>query len=221
MRQNTTIACFGLILFILFGAAGWASPTDDLQHRPRYTLRPGDVLDLEYRYTPEFNQSVTILPDGYVSLDVVGSVRLAGLTLDQAHDLIIQKAQARLKDPELNLVLKDFQAPYVAVAGEVGKPGKIELRENITAIQAILLCGGFLESARSSQVVLFRRISSDTAEVRILNLKKLKNTADLEHDVLLEPGDMLLVPRNKLEGLSRYMKLLNVGTYFNPAAITP
>jgi polysaccharide biosynthesis/export protein len=222
MRQNTTtVCCFSLILFVLFGAASWTSAADDVQHRPRYTLRPGDVLDLEYRYTPEFNQSVTILPDGYVSLDVVGSVRLAGLTLDQAHDLIIQKAQVRLRDPELNLVLKDFQAPYVAVAGEVGKPGKIELRENITAIQAILLCGGFLESARSSQVVLFRRISSDTAEVRILNLKKLKNTADLEHDVLLEPGDMLLVPRNKLEGLSRYMKLLNVGTYFNPAALTP
>jgi polysaccharide biosynthesis/export protein len=220
-KNTTTVCCFGLILFALFGAASWASAADDLQHRPRYTLRPGDVLDLEYRYTPEFNQSVTILPDGYVSLDVIGSVRLAGLTLDQAHDLIIQKARVRLRDPELNLVLKDFQAPYVAVAGEVGKPGKIELRENITAIQAILLCGGFLESARSSQVVLFRRISTDTAEVRILNLRKLKNTADLEHDVLLEPGDMLLVPRNKLEGLSRYMKLLNVGTYFNPAALTP
>jgi polysaccharide export outer membrane protein len=188
---------------------------------PRYTLRPGDVLNLVYRYTPEFNQTVTVLPDGYVNLDVVGNVKVGDLTLDEAHDLIIQKAQNRLKDPELNLVLKEFQVPYVDVAGEVSKPGKIDMRENITAVQAILLCGGFLETARTTQVVLFRKINSDTSEVRILNLKKLQKTADLEHDVQLQPGDLLLVPRNRLEGLSRYMKSLNVGLYVNPLQYQP
>src|SRR5258706_11700288 len=210
-----------LLTTILLAGAGWASAAQELQHRPRYNLHPGDVLDLQYRYTPEFNQTVTILPDGYVNLNIVGDVRLGDLTLEQAHDLIIQKAQVRLKDPELNLVLKDFQRPYVVVAGEVNKPGKLDLRENVTALQAILLSGGSLETARLSQVVLFRKINSDTAEVRILNLTKHKQTADLEHDVQLESGDMLLVPRNKLEGLSRYMKLLNVGMYFNPLQSLP
>ena len=42
-----------------------------------------------------------------------------------------------------------------------------------------------------------------------------------EHDIELEPGDMLLVPRDKLEGISRYMKILNVGTYFNPLQFAP
>jgi polysaccharide export outer membrane protein len=209
------------LALILLVSAGSASRADDLQHRPRYTLRPGDVLNLVYRYTPEFNQTVTVLPDGYVNLDVVGNVKVGDLTLDEAHDLIIQKAQNRLKDPELNLVLKEFQVPYVDVAGEVSKPGKIDMRENITAVQAILLCGGFLETARTTQVVLFRKINSDTSEVRILNLKKLQKTADLEHDVQLQPGDLLLVPRNRLEGLSRYMKSLNVGLYVNPLQYQP
>jgi polysaccharide biosynthesis/export protein len=211
-------ACLVLILLV---SVSLASRADDLQHRPRYTLRPGDVLSLMYRYTPEFNQTVTVLPDGYVNLDVVGNVKVGDLTLDEAHDLIVQKAQARLKDPELNLVLKEFQAPYVDVAGEVSKPGKIDMRENITAVQAILLCGGFLETARTTQVVLFRKINSDTSEVRILNFKKLQKTADLEHDIQLQPGDLLLVPRNRLEGLSRYMKSLNVGLYVNPLQYQP
>ena len=92
------------LLFLVFVVAPAPAPRADekLHHRPRYTLRAGDVLELQYRYTPEFNQTVTVLPDGYVNLNVVGDVRVADLTVDQAHDLIVQKAQARLNDPELN-----------------------------------------------------------------------------------------------------------------------
>jgi polysaccharide export outer membrane protein len=189
---------------------------DNLHHRPRYTLRAGDVLQLEYRYTPEFNQTVTVLPDGYVNLNVVGDLKVSDLTLAQAHDAIIQKAQARLNDPELNLILKEFQPLYVVVSGEVGKPGKIELREKTTAMQAVFLAGGFSESAQTGQVLLFRKINSDTAEVRKLNLTKLHKTVDLERDIQLEPGDMLFVPRDKVQKISRYVKLLNIGTYVNP-----
>ncbi len=194
---------------------------EKLHHRPRYTLRAGDVLDLEYRYTPELNQTVTVLPDGYVNLNVVGDVRISDLTVTQAHDLIVRKLQEKLNDPELNLILREFQQPYVVVAGEVPKPGKIDLREDTTAMQAILLSGGFSASAKSGQVLLFRKINSETAEIRVLKLTKVHKTADLEHDVVLEPGDMLLVPRNKVEVASRYIKLLNIGAYFNPLQFVP
>lgn len=194
---------------------------EKLHHRPRYTLRAGDVLDLEYRYTPELNQTVTVLPDGYVNLNVVGDVRISDLTVAQAHDLIVRKLQEKLNDPELNLILKEFQQPYVVVAGEVPKPGKIDLREDTTAMQAILLSGGFSASAKSGQVLLFRKINSEMAEIRVLKLTKVRKTVDLEHDVVLEPGDMLLVPRDKVEVISRYIKLLNVGAYFNPLQFVP
>jgi polysaccharide export outer membrane protein len=211
---------YRLVLVVLLFAT-WAHADERLHHRPRYTLRAGDVLNLQYRYTPELNQTVTVLPDGYVSLNLVGDVKVSGLTVRQAHDVIIQKAQTRLNDPELNLILKEFQQPYVVVAGEVGKPGKIDLRENTTAMQAILLSGGFSPSAQSGQVLLFRKINSDTAEIRVLKLTKLHKTADLERDVQLESGDMLLVPRDKIERVSRYIKLLNIGTYFNPLQWVP
>jgi polysaccharide biosynthesis/export protein len=194
---------------------------DKLHHRPRYTLRAGDVLDLDYRYTPELNQTVKVLPDGYVNLNVVGDVKVSGLTVQEAHDLIVRKAHDQLNEPELNLILKEFQQPYVVVAGEVGKPGKIDLRENTTAMQAILLSGGFLASAQTGQVLLFRQINGDTAEIRVLKLNKLQKTADLERDVTLQSGDMILVPRDKIEKLSRYIKLLNIGAYFSPLQYLP
>src|ERR1700730_10255891 len=176
------------VLFAGFLATMSASG-QDLHHRQRYALRAGDILDLQYPYTPELNQTVTVLPDGYISLNLLGDVRVSDLTVEQAHDAIIAKGKERLNDPELNLSLKEFQPPYVVVAGQVAKPGTMNLRENTTAMQAILLSGGFSESAQTGQVLLFRKINGDTAEIRVLNLRKFRKTADLERDVQLQPGD--------------------------------
>ena len=95
------------------------------------------------------------------------------------------------------------------------------MRENMTAMQAVLLSGGFKESAQTGQVLLFRKINEDTAEIKVLNLTKLKKASDLERDVQLEAGDMMFVPRDKIEKLSRYIKLLNIGTFFNPLQFIP
>jgi len=192
---------------------------DKLHQRPRYTLHAGDVITLDYRYTPEFNQTVTIQPDGYVTLNIVGDIKVAGSTLDQVHDEIVKAASGRLNHPELNLTLKDFEHPYIVVAGEVAKPGKIELRQDTTALQAVMLAGGFKDSARDTKVILFRRINDQMAEVRQLNLHDVHRTSDLERDAELQPGDMLLVTRNKLEHLSRFMKATNLGLYFDPTTI--
>lgn len=212
--------CYRL-LFLILAVLPALRADEKLHHRPRYTLRAGDVLELQYRYTPEFNQTVTVLPDGFVNLNIVGDVRVSDLTVAQARDLIVQKAQAHLNDPELTLILKQFQQPYVLVAGEVNKPGRLDLRENTTAMQAVLMSGGFLPSAQSGQVLLFRKINGATAEIKVLNLTKLRKTSDLERDIQLESGDMLFVPRDKLEKVSRYIKLLNIGMYFNPLQYVP
>lgn len=192
---------------------------DQLHQRSRYTLHTGDVITLDYRYTPEFNQTVTVQPDGYVTLDVVGEIKATDTSLDQLHDEIIKRASARLNNPELTISLKQFQQPYIVVAGEVDKPGKIELHQDTTALQAIMLAGGFKDSARDTKVLLFRRVNQQMAEVRQLDLHNVRKTSDLERDTELEPGDMLLVTRNKLEHLSRFMKATNLGLYFDPTTI--
>ncbi|MFZ0746713.1 MAG: polysaccharide biosynthesis/export family protein, partial [Terracidiphilus sp.] len=176
---------------------------------------------LSYRLTPEFNQTVTVQPDGNVDLEVVGNVKVAGLTLDQVHDEIVGVASSQLNHPELAITLKEFQQPYVVVAGEVARPGKIEIHEDTTALQAVMLAGGFMPSARDTQVILFRHINGDMAEVRRLDLHNIKKRSQLEQDTELEPGDMLLVTRNKLEHLSRFMKATNLGVYFNPFPAVP
>ncbi len=176
--------------------------TDD-----RYRLVPGDVVEVIYRYTPEFNQTVTIQPDGYVGLQIVGDLKLGGLNLQEAQRKIVEKASARLKEPEVNLFLREFQKPYIVVSGEVANAGRFELRENVTALQAIMISGGFKETAKSNQIVIFRRLNDEFAEVRTLNLKSIKKTTDLENDMTLRSGDIVFVPRNTLSKIERYVRL--------------
>jgi polysaccharide biosynthesis/export protein len=205
----------------LFLSASAAKADEQLHQRPMYTLHIGDVIALNYRFTPEFNQTVTVQPDGTVNLDIVGTMKVSGLSVDQVRQRVVKLASTQLNHPDLTITLQKFEQPYVVVAGEVDHPGKIELRDSTTALQAIMLAGGFKESARETQVFLFRRINADEAEVHKLNLHNVKKTSDLERDTELEPGDMLLVTRNKMENFSRFMKASNLGVYFNPFPVVP
>ena len=182
----------------------------------RYRLQPGDVLEVQYRYSPEFNQTVTVQPDGYVTLEIGGDLKVAGFTIEETRQAILRQASKRLQDPVATIVLKEFQKPYFVVAGEVTTPGKIEMRERVTALQAIMLAGGMKETAKSSQVVVFRKINSDVADVKVLNLKSIRRTSDLENDLTLQAGDMVFVPRDRISKIERFMKLASVAAFMAP-----
>jgi len=114
----------------------------------RYRIQPNDVVEVQFRYTPELNFTATVQPDGYVSGQASGDVSIGGLTVTEASTAIRAKAAVRLKDPEVTVLLKDFVKPHFVVAGEVNHPGAYDLRGNTGIIQAIAMSGGFKDSAK-------------------------------------------------------------------------
>ncbi len=212
-----------LLIFLLMTASPAIVCAQDLRPprlttvtQDRYRLQPGDVIEVQYRYSPEFNQTITVQPDGYISLEIGGDMKVAGFTIEETRQAILRQASKRLQDPVATIVLKEFQRPYFVVAGEVATPGRIEMRERVTAIQAIMLAGGMKETAKSSQVVVFRKINSDMAEVKLLNLRSIRRTSDLENDLTLQAGDMVFVPRDKISKIERFMKLASVAAFMAP-----
>lgn len=192
------------------------APSPQLVERYRYTIETGDQLAVTFQYTPEFNQIVTVQPDGYVTLEPIGQIKLSELTVAQATALITTRSSVHLKNPKVSLVLKQFHKPFFVVAGAIQRPGRYDMDQPVTALQAVLEAGGMSAEARSAQIIVFRRINADDDEVRVLNFHKMKSQSDLEHDMMLEPGDMILVPRDRLSKLDRIVKAANTGMYFNP-----
>ena len=183
----------------------------------QYRIRAGDSLALDFRLSPELNQTVIVDRDGAVSLEIIGRVSVGGLTLDQAKANILAEESKHLVRPEVNIQLTDFQHFYVVVAGEVYIPQKIEMRDEMTALQAVMLAGGIKISGRETQVFLYRKVNAEYAEVHKLNLH-IKKTSEMEHDMALQPGDLIFVPRNKVESVSRYVRIAGLSYSFNPAA---
>jgi polysaccharide export outer membrane protein len=181
-----------------------------------YIVHPGDVIDVTFRFTPEFNDEVTVGPDGRVTLKSLGDTRMAGYTVPEIQRAIVNGAKDTLVDPEVTVSLKDYERPHVVVAGEVQAPGKFELRKPTTALQAILLAGGPKDDSAMGRVIVFRKVNDEFAEVHVLKLDHYKGKTMSQTDMLLQPDDMVLVQHDKAETFGRYIKLINLGFYLNP-----
>lgn len=203
------------------GATFTATPADNrptVQHRnPRYQLRKGDSFELQFAFSPEFNQVVAVQPDGYITLKNVGTMFVEGQTIPELTDTIKTAYVGILHDPVITIALNDFEKPYFIAAGQVGKPGKYELRSDLTLTEGIAIAGGLTDASKHSQVVLFRPVpTKGMYEARLINVKKLLKNHDLNEDVQLQPGDMVYVPQNTISKIRRYLPTSSMGLYANP-----
>jgi polysaccharide export outer membrane protein len=179
----------------------------------RYRLQAQDSIEVQYRYTPEYNATVAVQPDGYISLPLVGDVKVGGLSLDDASAAIAKKAGERLREPEVNVLLRDYQKPYFTVAGEVEHPGRFDMRGHLSVVEAIAISGGLKESAKHTQIILLRKVDAERAQVRVLDMKKMMSQQGIAEDVAIQPGDMLVVPKNALSRLDPYIRLASTGLF--------
>ena len=196
--------------------SGSSAPSGFTDRTPRYQLRKGDSFDVDFSFSPEFNQTVTVQPDGFVTLKGATSVRVENQTVPEATETIKAAYAHILHEPAIAIVLKDFEKPFFIAGGQVTRPGKYELRSDTTLSEAVAVAGGFTDAAKHSQVVLFRRVSTNMVEARVFDLKHMLASRNLEEDPHLSPGDMLYVPQSTWSKLRRYLPNSSVGMFANP-----
>lgn len=212
--QNATAAVVSADPSPTASAKASDSAPDSFRDRyPRYKIRSGDAFDISFELSPEFNQSVSVQPDGYVTLRGVGDVHVADQTVPQLTATLHTAYEKILHDPLISVVLKDFEKPYFIADGQVGRPGKYELRGSTTLTEAIAMAGGFQETAKHSQVLLFRRVDDNWVSAKIINVKKMEKMGDLKEDPFLHPGDMLFVPKNRFSKIKPFLPTSSMGTF--------
>jgi polysaccharide biosynthesis/export protein len=195
-----------------------SDPVEFQSRSPRYKIAPGDSFDLTFDLSPEFNQTgVSVQPDGFVTLRGVGDIKVQGQTVPQLTETLRVAYGKMLNAPVISVVLKNFERPYFVADGQLGKPGKYDLRGDTTLTQAIAIAGGFTDASKHSQVLLFRRVNDQWMEAKIINVKAMEKAGNLKEDPMLHPGDMLFVPKNSFSKIEHFLPTASMGTFFQPS----
>ena len=188
------------------------------QRNPRYRINRSDILNLSFPLSPEFNQTLTVQPDGYITLQGAGSICILGMTVPETSDAI-KKAYAKvLHDPIIDVDLKDFQKAYFIVTGQVTRPGQYDLRYDLTASEAIAIAGGFMPTAKT-QIYLYHRAPEGWVQARELKLKDFLHGKNIEEDVEIRPGDMIFVPEKTITKIRKYIPY-GVGVPLNTSPLS-
>lgn len=175
--------------------------TASLRHTsvtPDYRLFRGDTMSILAVGFPDGIgiNSITVGLDGYVQLPYVGSVKMEGLTLDEAKAVLLDSLTQYLRIPDLSLVITSYGPRKVYVMGEVNKPGIQDMAiDNMNAYAALASAGGWARKGRSTRIQIMRVIDG-TMYYRTLNMKAYTVKHDLTQNVEIEDGDILYVPRS-------------------------
>jgi polysaccharide export outer membrane protein len=185
-----------------------------LQRRgERYQVQNSDVMDLQFEFTPDFNQTVTVQPDGFIALKEIGDVEVQGSTVPEIKAKVEKAYSTILAKPVVTIFLRDFNKPYFLAFGQVARPGKYDLRGNTTVSAAVAEAGGFTGQAKHSQVILFRRVNDNWSSATKIDLKRMLNSRNLSEDLELRPGDMVYVPQNLISKVKAFVPNPSMGTY--------
>jgi protein involved in polysaccharide export with SLBB domain len=170
-----------------------------------YKIQTGDQLSLDFYLSPEFNDEVTVAPDGNITLRLVGQVRASGLTPAQLAKDIDWAYSSELRSPDVVVHVKNMPARQVYVEGQVAHPGAFPLQPGMTALQAVAEAGGMTEDAGDDSAVLIRRDACGAAQGTRINLADAAQHPGDGEDVELMAYDVLVVPRSRIADIDLWM----------------
>lgn len=164
------------------------SPSDSSQ----FLIGPADVLRINVWKNPELSQTVTVTPDGFVSLPLLGDVHVAGMTANQIAQGLSTKLQSFVVSPQVTVSIVDIRSRQVYVLGQVGKPGGFPLVAPLNVLQLIAQAGGLTNYANRKAIVILRPQANGTQKLTF-NYNNVVH-GDAKQNITLQPGDTVVVP---------------------------
>ena len=174
-----------------------------------YHIGVGDTLSVTVWEEPKLNGVFSVLPDGMITMPLLGTFRAAGYTSESLSRHIARRMSAIFrKEPSVTVTVKGMGNNFFYVSGAVGKPGVVPFTHNIRLLQAIILAGGATMAAKEDSVVLIR----DNVP-RTLSIEKLDQGKDLSQNIRILPQDIIIVPV-KTEQIYLMGEVAGPGAYY-------
>jgi polysaccharide export outer membrane protein len=165
-----------------------APPGDD------YVIGPGDILAINVWKQAELSGRVSVRLDGKISMLLIGEVEAAGLTPPGLADLITEKLKTYVTKPQVNVLVEEVKSKFVNIVGEVTKPGRYELVQPMTILDAILNAGGPTQYAKLKKIYVLRALGGGAQQTLPFDYKAVIKGRKLEENVYLKRGDILVIP---------------------------
>lgn len=163
-----------------------------------YIIGPGDVLQIFVWRNPELGATVPVRPDGKISTPLVEDMVAVGKNPSAlARD--VEKVLAEyVRSPQVNIIVTQPASVFsqVKVIGQVMRPQALAYREGMTVLDAVLAVGGLGQFAAGNRARIVRTEDGRQKEIK-LKLVALVNDGDMKQNVLLKPGDVLVVPETR------------------------
>jgi polysaccharide export outer membrane protein len=157
-----------------------------------YRIGTGDLLHIAVWKNEELSHDVTVRPDGMISLPLINDVLAAGRTPMQLREFLEQRLKKYMPDPEVAVLVREFNVPKVSVIGEVARPGRYELEGRLTVLELLALAGGLTEFASRSRITIVR--NEPDGEIRLhFDYDKAVSNGKKQENYELRAGDILLV----------------------------
>ena len=206
-------------------------PVPPAPGQPDYFLGAGDVVDIKVFDYPEYTSSQVILPDGSISLPLIGNVSAADRTTLQLAQAVTERLQALLVKPSVSITINKLRPIRINVAGEVQRPGPIQLQSLAptlttsssnplrvpTLTEALLEAGGVTRNADIRRVMLARYHPTRAKSPIAIDLWAMLHSHPGTGDVLLQDGDTIVVP--KLESQTSLDQRLAARASFAPKTV--
>jgi len=174
-----------------------------------YRIGQGDQLDVVFLFNKEFNQrGIVVRPDGRISLPYLGELRVAGMTVSRLDSILTEKYSEILRNPDISVIIKEFQPQVIYVLGEVKLPGGYPYEKGMTLLNALSLGRGITDKGKKNGVLVLRRIAPDHIVGIQVDLKELVDKGRFNLDIPLEPFDIVLVPKSKLSSAKDFSETL-------------
>jgi polysaccharide biosynthesis/export protein len=159
-----------------------------------YRIGPEDVLDIAIWKNAELTRTVPVRPDGMISLPLINDVRAVGLTPLELRDVLIKKLEEYIPSPQVSVIVSAVHSFKVSVIGEVGFPGRHEIRSGTTVLDALAMSGGLKEFAARGRIVVMRQDGKGGTKRISFNYDKAIAEGGEAENFSLRPGDIVVAP---------------------------
>jgi len=158
----------------------------------QYTLGPADLIHVNVWKSTELSQTVTVDPDGFVSLPLLGDVRVAGLTANELARNITLKLSSYVVNAQVTVSIVEIRSRRVFVTGQIGKPGAYPLTAPVTVLQLIAQAGGLNTYANRKRILVLRGSKDNLIKIKFNYISAIHG--DATQDIALQPGDTVIIP---------------------------